>query len=63
VTLVDLSAARDRLGYAEVLRMLADQNVDQNAQILEYLKGVAESFTADEAFSVMTLVDTPDVFD
>lgn len=58
-----MDSSKERLGYAEALRILADANDSQNSLILEYLGDVAESFTVDEAFAVMTLVDTPDVFD
>lgn len=55
--------ARDRLSHAEITRILAENSELKDALILEYLRGVAESYTVDEAFSVIALVDTPDVFD
>lgn len=58
-----MSTQKERLGHAEVLRILGGQSDSQDALILEYLRGVAESYTVDEAFSVIALVNTPDVFD
>ena len=53
----------ERLGHAEILRLLSSGTESDDELILNYLHEVAESFTVDEAFAVITLVDTPDVFD
>jgi hypothetical protein len=55
--------ARGRVGHAEILRMLREESKTQDVEILEYLREIAASYSPDEAFSVMALVDTPDVFE
>ncbi len=58
-----MKGRRERLTHAEIIRILADQSEAHDAIVLDYLYSVAESFTVDEAFSVIALVDTPDVFE
>ena len=51
-----------RPSHAEIVRLLEEGGEDSADQIMEYLKTIAESYSVDEVFAVMALVDTPDVF-
>lgn len=56
-------AGTGRMGQSEVARLLAEDDESSLRQVQDYLDELSRSFTADEAFAVMTLVDTPDVFE
>ena len=53
-----------RISQAEVMRLIAEGSGSwDDDTLMEYLDEIADSYTADEALAVITLVDTPDVFD
>lgn len=53
-----------RLTQTEVMRLInGDPGVLDDDMLIEYLSDIATSYTIGEAFAVIALVDTPDVFD
>lgn len=54
---------RRTVTHAEIQRIVSQGSGAGDEVVLEYLTEVAESYSFAEAFAVMTLVDTPDVFD
>lgn len=55
--------AERKVSHGEILRLLKDETDTGDLLVLRHLTELADSFNADEAFAVMALVDTPDVFD
>jgi hypothetical protein len=54
----------DRLRQSEIMRLVeAGMTPADESLVRHYLEQVADAFSADEAFGVIALVDTPDVFD
>lgn len=53
-----------RMTQAEFLRLVSEEmDPHTSGLVQDYLEQVASAFTANEAFAVIALVDTPDVFE
>ncbi len=51
-----------RVTHGEVLRLIRSGSQADEEAVNAYLDEMAEAFSLGEAFAIMALVDTPDVF-
>lgn len=51
------------LSHPQILELADSTDARDRDIVAEYIQEIARAFTGSEAFAVMALVDTPDVFD
>jgi DNA-binding transcriptional regulator LsrR (DeoR family) len=51
------------LSQPKVLELAGSDDPSDRLAVENYIQRIAQAFTGSEAFAVMALVDTPDVFD
>lgn len=52
-----------QLSHAKILELAVSSKPADEELVSQYLEDMAREFSVTEAFAVITLVDTPDVFD